>query len=133
MDKDSSRYAVGFPGVIPYWNIMPRSYPELDLAIRGSAASDPRRTLKNRFEKVYFSAEHRYVLGIDRKTDGYYLAIPVTNGLVDYDELYLLSEERYRRYLEDVSAAVAFAERCRRRECDDLLIYAPGSNRGIPM
>ncbi|CAJ1586152.1 hypothetical protein [[Mycobacterium] wendilense] len=89
--------------------------------------------MKKRFDEVHFSPEHRYSLGIDRKVNGFYLAIPVSNGVVDYDEHYVLTREQYESFLADEEVALNFVERCRRRENDDLLIYEPGTNRGTPV
>ncbi|WP_235900634.1 hypothetical protein [Lolliginicoccus suaedae] len=75
----------------------------------------------------------RVSIGIDSKTGGYYLAIPVSNGLVDYEEYYSIDETRYLEYLHDVSRAAEFAESCRKHELDDLLIVEPGWNRGTPI
>ena len=44
--------------------------------------------MKNRYDETHFSADHRFSIGNDLKTGGYYLAIPVSNGVVDYDEQY---------------------------------------------
>ena len=44
-----------------------------------------------------------------------------------------MTDEVFARYLADPQAALAFAEECRRREHDDLLILKPGWNRGIPI
>lgn len=88
---------------------------------------------EKRFEETYFSREHRYMMGIDYKGTGFYLAIPVTNGVVDYNEQYGITPEQYELFMSDQQAAVQFVEECRRREHDDQLIYPPGTNRGIPM
>jgi hypothetical protein len=42
--------------------------------------------VENRYDETHFSAEQRLSIGTDLETDGYYLAIPVSNGAVDYDE-----------------------------------------------
>ncbi|MGO4205233.1 hypothetical protein AB4Z09_26550 [Rhodococcus sp. TAF43] len=85
-----------------------------------------------RFEDEYFSRTNRYSLGIDTASGRPYLSIPVSNGLVDYEEHYELDNDKYRNLLADESLAIQFAEACRRREHDDLLIQKPGNNRGTP-
>jgi hypothetical protein len=89
--------------------------------------------MKKRFEETYFSREDRYSLGIDLKVDGHFLAIPVSNGVVDYNEQYALTPDQYQLFTTDHAAAVQFVEECRRREHDDQLIYEPGTNRGTPV
>lgn len=85
------------------------------------------------FEDTYFSREDRYSIGVESTTGRFYLSIPVSNGIVDYEEYYEVTDEQYRRFLDDHDAAAAFAESCRRHERDDLLIEKPGSNRGTPV
>lgn len=89
--------------------------------------------MNTRYVERFFSREHRYSIGEDRKTGGYFLAIPVSNGVVDYDEQYHITPEQYRSFLADESAAVGFVEECRRREHDDQLIYPPSERRGEPI
>ncbi len=83
-----------------------------------------------RFRDEYFSRTNRYSLGIETGTGRFYVSIPVSNSLVDYDEYYEVDNETYQDFLADESLAVNFVEACRRREHDDLLIQKPGSNRG---
>ncbi|WP_078288592.1 hypothetical protein [Mycobacterium sp. D16R24] len=83
-----------------------------------------------RFEDVYFSMEDRYSIGMETDSGRYYVSIPVSNGLVDYEEHYVIDTEQYELFLDDNSAAISFVERCRKHEHDDLLIQKPGTNRG---
>ena len=85
------------------------------------------------FEDAYFSRQHRYALGIETSNKTHYLSIPVSNGRVDYEEYYALTEEQFRTLLDAQAEAVAFAESCRRHEQDELLIEKPGTNRGTPV
>lgn len=89
-----------------------------------------RRFEGRRFVDEVFSREHRCALGTDKKIGWRYLSIPVSNRLVDYEEYYRLSEAEYEAFLKEPAKAVAFAERCRRREMDHLLIIKPGRDRG---
>ncbi len=85
------------------------------------------------FADTYFSKEHRYSLGVETTSGKYYASIPVSNGIVDYEEYYELDSGQYQRFLTDHSAAIKFIEACRRHEHDQLLIQKPGSNRGTPV
>ncbi|MEV6583797.1 hypothetical protein AB0M92_37325 [Streptomyces sp. NPDC051582] len=86
-----------------------------------------------RFEDAYVSRADRFSLGAERDSGRYYVSIPVSSGVVDYEEYYELTGERYRAFLADPCAASAFAAACRRREHDDLLLLRPGRNRGTPV
>jgi hypothetical protein len=81
----------------------------------------------------YFSQDDRYSLGAESITGRHYASIPVSNGIVDYEEYYEITPEQYETFLNDKAAAVEFVESCRRHERDDLLIEKPGSNRGTPV
>ncbi|MFI6433249.1 hypothetical protein [Rhodococcus oryzae] len=86
-----------------------------------------------RFNDTFFSRDERFSIGIDLETDGCYVSIPVSNGLVDYEEYYEIDRETYARFLSDPAVASSFAAECRRRDRDELLIIRPGRNRGTPV
>ena len=86
-----------------------------------------------KFTDVYFSREHRYSIGIESESERHYVSIPVSNGLVDYEEYYEISAEQSDVFLADRIAAIEFVEACRQRQHDDLLILKPGTNRGTPV
>jgi hypothetical protein len=66
-------------------------------------------------------------------SDRHYASIPVSSGIVDYEESYEITADQYQTFLSDRDAAIEFVESCRRHEHDDLLIERPGSNRGTPV
>lgn len=84
-----------------------------------------------RFADVLVNVEERYSLGVEEESGRHYVAIPVSNGLVDYEEYYTVDRSTFDRFLVDPAATVAFVTRCRARELDDRLMIAPGTNRGI--
>jgi hypothetical protein len=86
-----------------------------------------------KFDDTYFSKEDRYSLGIESTSGRNYTSIPVSNGIVDYEEYYEITSNQYHTFLSDRNAAIEFVESCRRHEHDDLLIQKPGSNRGTPV
>lgn len=88
--------------------------------------------IKSRFSETYFSIDHRFSLGDDLQTGDCYIAIPVSNGPVDYNEYYRLSADQARSFVADLASCIAFVEACHRREHDDLLLYPPGKRRGTP-
>ena len=85
------------------------------------------------YDDKFFSRDDRYSVGIETDSGRYYLSIPVSNGPLDYEEYYQLDPDQYETFLADRNAAVEFAESCRRRERDNLLIEKPGWNRGTPV
>ncbi len=86
-----------------------------------------------KFDDTYFSRDDRYSLGVESTSGRNYASIPVSNGIVDYEEYYEITPKQYQEFLADRNAAVEFVESCRRHERDDLLIQQPGSNRGTPV
>ncbi|WP_075238904.1 hypothetical protein [Mycobacterium colombiense] len=86
-----------------------------------------------KFDDTYFSREDRYSIGVESMSGRYYASIPVSNGVVDYEEYYELTVDQYHQFLADRQAAVDFIEACRRHEHDDLLLQQPGNNRGTPV
>ncbi|MVW88504.1 hypothetical protein EI969_21590 [Pseudomonas sp. PB101] len=83
-----------------------------------------------KFSDVFTSREHMFALGVEETTGRLYLSIPVSNGMVDYEEYYQIDRARFDLFQTDLDTALAFAMRCRRRELDNLLIVQPGPNRG---
>ena len=83
-----------------------------------------------KFTDTLVQRDERFALGLEETTGKFYLSIPVSNGLVDYEEYYELDRAAYERYLADPKAALPFVQRCRAREEDARLIVKPGSNRG---
>jgi hypothetical protein len=86
-----------------------------------------------KFDDTFFSRDDRYSLGIESTSGRHYASIPVSNGIVDYEEYYEITPDQYQAYLGSRAAAIEFVESCRRHEHDDLLIEKPGSNRGTPV
>ncbi|WP_082964357.1 hypothetical protein [Mycobacterium sp. E796] len=86
-----------------------------------------------KFDDTYFSREDRYSIGVESTSGSHYASIPVSNGIVDYEEYYKLTPDQYHDFLRDKDAAIEFVEACRRREHDDLLLQRPGNNRGTPV
>lgn len=81
----------------------------------------------------FFSRENRYSLGVDELSGRHYASLPVSIGVVDYEEYYELSDNEYARFTADPIGAVAFIGECLRHEHDELLMQKPGWNRGIPV
>lgn len=72
-------------------------------------------------------------MGSDLKTGGHYLAIPVSNGIIEHPEQYWLAPGQYDEFVSDKTAVEKFVEECRARQHDDQLIYVPSEKRGRPL
>ncbi|HEY0990096.1 MAG TPA: hypothetical protein VGD80_23750 [Kofleriaceae bacterium] len=83
-----------------------------------------------KFKDVAVNRDERYALGIEQDSGKYYVSIPVSNGMVDYEEYYEIDKVTFDQYRADLGSARDFVERCRRRQEDDKLIVKPGRNRG---
>lgn len=85
------------------------------------------------FNDVVVCREERFSIGIEETSNRFYVAIPVSNNLVDYEEYYEIDREAFVRYQANPKAALGFVERCRNRDADEHLIYQPGKQRGSPL
>jgi len=86
--------------------------------------------LPMKFNDNFVSREHMFSLGIEETTGRFYVSFPVGNGMVDYEEYYVIDGPTTELFHKDIGAAVSFVMRCRRRELDELLMVQPGTNRG---
>jgi hypothetical protein len=83
-----------------------------------------------KFKDVAVNRDERYALGIEEDSGKYYVSIPVSNGMVDYEEYYEIDQPTFERYRADLGSARDLVERARQRQEDDRLIVKPGRNRG---
>jgi hypothetical protein len=83
-----------------------------------------------KFSDVFTSRKHMFSIGVEETKGRFYVSIPVSNGLVDYEEYYEIDRASFELFQNDIDAAVDFVMKCRRRELDELLIEKPGTNRG---
>ena len=86
-----------------------------------------------KFKDILINRENRFSIGIEEESGSYYLSIPVSNQMVDYEEYYKINEEQFDSFKADMDSALEFVHQCREREKDDLLILKPGKNRGVPL
>lgn len=86
-----------------------------------------------RFTNTKVFREERFAVGFDTKTGMSFLSIPVSNGLVEYSEFYVIPRELQERAAENKSQLLTLAEQCRRHELDSALIEQPGRLRGEPI
>jgi hypothetical protein len=84
-----------------------------------------------KFVDTAVNREHRFSIGRELESGGYYLAIPVSNRLSDYEEYYRIERAAHDGYPGNLAELAAFASRCRARTCDELLLVPPGADRGV--
>ena len=87
--------------------------------------------MKFRDEHVF--KEEKFSVGWEEASGVHYLSIPVSNGCVDYEEHYQISESQYRQCPGNIEELKAIAEACRARLNDSKLIMKPGRLRGTPL
>ena len=83
------------------------------------------------FVDVAISREHRFSIGRETETGRCYIAIPVANRLVDYEEYFEISLDVLADYPRNISELIALAGKCRAHLCDHLLLVRPGADRGV--
>jgi len=83
-----------------------------------------------KFTDTAANREHRFSIGRELESGRYYLSIPVSNRLCDYEEYYEIDRSIHDAYPGNLAELVALANRCRTRMCDDLLMIPPGRDRG---
>jgi hypothetical protein len=84
-----------------------------------------------RFSDTATEEQARFTIGRELDSGRYFLSIPVSSGLVDYEEYYEITAAMHDSYPGNREALCAFADACRRHERDALLIQKPGRNRGV--
>jgi hypothetical protein len=84
-----------------------------------------------KFVDTETNREHRFSIGQELESGRYYLDIPVSNRLSDYEEYYETDRAAHDGYPGNLAELAAFASRCRARMCDELLIIPPGPDRGV--
>jgi hypothetical protein len=111
--------------------VLPRVDP--DQRVQMSAPDPDRKTLPPmKFDDVAVNRKERYALGVERNSGRYYIAIPASNGIIDYDEYYEIDKDMFERFRADLDSALPFVERCRNRLEDPRLMYQPSTRRGTP-
>lgn len=81
---------------------------------------------------VYVNRADRFSVGVEQESGKYYVAIPVRNDFVDYDEYYEISLDQFTAFRQDPALALTFVIACRERKEDSRLMMQPGRLRGWP-
>lgn len=86
-----------------------------------------------KFREMVAKLDLRFSLGFEEESRSYYLAIPMSNSVVDYEEYYRISKDDLDKFACGGIDAQIFVEECRRQQHDDLLFFPPGKDRGVPL
>ncbi|AZD83093.1 MULTISPECIES: hypothetical protein [Pseudomonas] len=84
-----------------------------------------------KFNDILFSESERFSIGIEEDSGKFYVSIPVSNRMIDYEEYFEIDKTSFDLYINNPTSALSFVERCRKREVDNLLIIQPGIDRGV--
>lgn len=111
-------------------------------AVRSLADPDQRDLLDNptargklpamNFKDVAVNRQQRYSIGVEETSGKYYVSIPASNGLVEYEEYYEIDQAMFEKFRADLDSALPFVERARNRLEDPRLMYQPSTKRGSP-
>jgi len=52
------------------------------------------------YHDTFFSREDRYSIGVERNSGQYYISIPVSTGVLDYEEYYYIRSDQYTIFLQ---------------------------------
>lgn len=85
-----------------------------------------------KMRSVFVDQVRRFSLDVDEESGRTFVAIPVRNSTVEYDEWYEVDRAAFEAYRADPTLAHDLVARARRREIDHLLLFAPGRDRGLP-
>jgi hypothetical protein len=86
-----------------------------------------------KFEDMYTSHKDRFSVGVERESGLCYLSIPVSNGVVEYEEYYEIDKSLCERLDRAFAETRAICEKSRARLNDDKLMEKPGKQRGSPV
>jgi len=86
-----------------------------------------------RFDDIFIFKSERFSVGQEQDSGKFYLSIPVSNGLVEYEEYYEITKEELERFSAALVEMRALAELCRSHNEDARLIMKPGRKRGSPI
>lgn len=66
-----------------------------------------------KFSDILVSRELRFSIGVEESSGRYYISIPVSSQLADYEKYYELTEEQFEEFRSNFKKASTFADQCR--------------------
>jgi hypothetical protein len=85
------------------------------------------------FDDIFIFKEDRFSVGIEKDSKKYYLSIPVSNGLVEYEEYYEIDKAEFESFSRSLDGMRKIASLSRERKNDSRLLQQPGKKRGSPI
>jgi hypothetical protein len=86
-----------------------------------------------KIKAVYVDRTKRFSLEVDQDSGRTFVGIPVRNSKVEYTEWYEVKDKAtFDSFQADPSLAHAMVDQAKRREIDHLLLFKPGTDRGVP-
>lgn len=84
-------------------------------------------------ETLFTDATRRFSLDRDQETGRTFVAIPVRNQVVEYEEWYEIDPETFAAWLLEPELAHDFVQQAKQRKLDRFLLLPPGRDRGSPL
>jgi hypothetical protein len=85
------------------------------------------------FKDIIISKKERFSIGLEEDSGKFYISIPVSNGLVDYEEYYEIDKSIYESYPDNLEKIIKLVDKYRKQEKDEDLFLEPGNNRGVAL
>ncbi|MGV6988187.1 hypothetical protein ACWA5Z_04185 [Testudinibacter sp. P80/BLE/0925] len=86
----------------------------------------------SRFKDIYVNKDNFFSIGIDTLDNRYYISIPLTIGIADYEEHYIINDDMFSNYPNNLDEVIRFVDDCKNRKNDQYLIDDVWVNRGVP-
>ena len=83
-----------------------------------------------KFKDLHVNKEYRFSLGQELESGRFYLSIPVSNKMVDYEEYYEVHKTIISEYPSNIEEVINIKNQCINHENDNALLIQPGSDRG---
>ncbi len=85
------------------------------------------------FKDIIISKKERFSIGLEEDSGKFYISIPVSNSLVDYEEYYKIDKSIYENYPDNIEKIKKLVKMYKKQEKDEDLFLMPGSNRGVAL
>jgi len=85
-----------------------------------------------KFNTTHVWREKRFSIGVEEESGKPFVAIPVSNPYVDYEEFYEIDENIFQAAPDDIAELERIVKLCRERKYDSRIFLKPGRLRGDP-
>ncbi|WP_419765267.1 MAG: hypothetical protein ACNI28_02295 [Arcobacter sp.] len=84
-----------------------------------------------KFTDLIVDKKNFFSMGKEEYSGKYYLSIPVSNRMIDYEEYYWITKDFFDEYNDNKDLVLNFAEECREYKHDEFLVFKPSEDRGV--